>query len=77
MQRPTARPALLSKRPADQTCLVPAGLVDPDGRPRREDPCAAEIPSKRDTIGASALDTNPIKNAMPTHPLQQGSIPRW
>jgi hypothetical protein len=20
---------------------------------------------------------DPVKNAMPTHPLQQGSIPRW
>jgi hypothetical protein len=24
-----------------------------------------------------AVDADPVKNTMPTHPLQQGPIPRW
>ena len=36
-----------------------------------------EVACEADPIGAGALDADPVKNAMPTHPLQQGSIPRW
>ena len=36
-----------------------------------------EVPCEADPVGAGALDADAVKNAMPTHPLQQGSIPRW
>jgi hypothetical protein len=37
----------------------------------------SEVACEADPVGAGALDADPVNNAMPTHPLQQGSIPRW
>ena len=76
MHDPIAPPGLQSKHPVDRTFLALAGPADRVVHLYHMHSGFPEVPCEADPVGAGALDADPVKNAMPTHPLQQGSIPR-
>jgi hypothetical protein len=77
MHDPIAPPGPPSKHPVDQTFLALAGPADRVGPLHHLHSGLPEVPCEADPVGAGPLDADPVKNAMATDPLQQGSIPRW